>query len=518
MKKILFLLLVIPLLAIPRFWQLGSLPSILNRDEAALAYNGYLLSSVGQDEWGRPWPVSLESFGDFKLIGYSAVLAALFKIVPLNDFWVRIPSALSGIGLLVVGYWFARTLKLRNQAAVFLAAMLAIAPVFIFYSRIAFEANVALLFFVLSLTTLLSDVLRPTLLKKLVILAAYAAAVFTYNSPLLLGILLLPIIIFVHGYKYWRKWTPVFSGWLLLTLLALALLQPVFEQKQNITLFSDEQASLAFNEYRSALPTGLQKVLGNKVIFFAPEVVANAVRAFSPRFLITEGGSHPWHSVPDWGHIYWWQYLLALIGVVLAVATILKQRIDWSQPWKSHQGRMFVLLLLLGISLLPSSITTDAPHTTRSLFFFFLLITSAGVAYESISKRVGKHFWLLISVLGLLSLFRYSQNYFVEYKSDQLMFQPGFEQAMIQVKQEFPDAEVAVVDGGGYQYILAAWYAQLSPSEYFSSVVRQAPNQIGFRYGQQAGRFHFIAQAADRTAEETVLVEWNGSGWEITKF
>ncbi|KKU82941.1 MAG: hypothetical protein UY10_C0019G0001, partial [Microgenomates group bacterium GW2011_GWA2_47_8] len=74
MKTTFFLLVCFLVLAIPRIWQLGILPLALNRDEAALAYNAVLLAETGKDEWGRSWPLALQSFGDFKLIGYPAVL------------------------------------------------------------------------------------------------------------------------------------------------------------------------------------------------------------------------------------------------------------------------------------------------------------------------------------------------------------------------------------------------------------------------------------------------------------
>ena len=77
-KKILLLSLIVLLGAALRLFQLGSIPAILNRDEAALAYNGYLLSQTGKDEWGKIWPPTLESFGDYKLPGYPLILAILF--------------------------------------------------------------------------------------------------------------------------------------------------------------------------------------------------------------------------------------------------------------------------------------------------------------------------------------------------------------------------------------------------------------------------------------------------------
>ncbi|NCN24327.1 MAG: hypothetical protein GW945_02465, partial [Candidatus Pacebacteria bacterium] len=215
------------------------------------------------------------------------------------------------------------------------------------------------------------------------------------------------------------------------------------------------------------------------------------------------------------------------LGLASAAKIIIGNKKDWNfrswknlleRPLKSERGRSLVLFLLLGLSLVPSSITTDAPHATRSLLFFFLLLTFAALAFEKTLKIMGKPTWIILFVLMIVSTIRFSKSYFVEYKNDQLMFQPGFSQVIDEIKQNNPNEKVAIVDGGGYQYILTTWYAHLTPEEYFSTVVRQAPNQIGFRYGQQVGQFHFIAQEADRSPEETILVKWTGAEWAKVKF
>src|SRR5258708_7256406 len=79
-----------------RFWQLGSIPVILNRDEAALAYNAFLLKETGKDEWSKTWPLTLQSFGDYKLIGYPLLTIGSFFLLGYTDFAVKFPSAFFG--------------------------------------------------------------------------------------------------------------------------------------------------------------------------------------------------------------------------------------------------------------------------------------------------------------------------------------------------------------------------------------------------------------------------------------
>src|SRR3990167_7675428 len=72
-------------------------PVHLTSDEAALGYNAYSILKTGRDEHGVLLSIIFESFGDWKpgLYIYTAIPSiALFG---LNEFAVRLPSALAGV-------------------------------------------------------------------------------------------------------------------------------------------------------------------------------------------------------------------------------------------------------------------------------------------------------------------------------------------------------------------------------------------------------------------------------------
>jgi len=46
-------------------------PPGLNWDEASVGYNAYTLSQTGRDEFGKPWPIYMEAFGEYKIGLYS---------------------------------------------------------------------------------------------------------------------------------------------------------------------------------------------------------------------------------------------------------------------------------------------------------------------------------------------------------------------------------------------------------------------------------------------------------------
>jgi hypothetical protein len=94
---------------------------------------------------------------------------------------------------------------------------------------------------------------------------------------------------------------------------------------------------------------------------------------------------------------------------------------------------------------------------------------------------------------------------------------PGFD-SMIQLieKQNPQKTAVAIVDPSGYQYILTAWYLKIPAEQYFATNIRQLPDKIGFRYGQQVTHYHFIAKSGDRVPSEKILLEWRINGWRLS--
>jgi hypothetical protein len=528
-----------------RLYNVNQLPQILNRDEAALAYNAILLQKTGTDEWGKFWPLALESFGDYKLPGYVWALVILFKYLPEQDWVVRLPAIIAGSSLIPITYFIAQNWKLKNEQKWFATVSAAVTPVFFFYSRIAFEALLAL-----SLWTLLFGLIlwKPT--KKylaivgdiLVILLALLAS-FTYNTPFLLLPFLIVVIPLIRGVKNWKRWTGLCASLLVVFASAAFVLLPLTSQKSGITLFSDETTLTEFISYRESLSPVPQIVLGSKYSYLGGIMLKNFAASFAPNFMVFKGGIHPWHSLPNAGNLLLISYLLGLLGLgsILIELGKLSKSFLKKKNLKAFlnilESRQFILLFLVVSSLAPSVITVDAPHTTRSLAFLFwwMFVSVEGLVklsellkgvVSSLKKTSRKKkrvapLLLAISMLLLLAEFGFfTYKYFVSYPKNQpAALQVGFDKILLEVEENYPDKEIAVVDGGGYLYIVAAWYLHLSPDEFFSSIVKQQPDQIGFRYGEKVARYHFIADPTDRKKTgETVLLNWDENTWSIESF
>src|SRR5476651_2143259 len=100
-----WLIAILLLAALLRFWQLGSVPASPDWDEAALGYNAYSILKTGRDEYGTWFPVSLRSFDDYKPPLYVYLTIPSVAIFGLNVWSTRLPAVIAGL-LAVAGTYF----------------------------------------------------------------------------------------------------------------------------------------------------------------------------------------------------------------------------------------------------------------------------------------------------------------------------------------------------------------------------------------------------------------------------
>lgn len=390
MNRVWWLLIAILILAAGlRLYRLGELPMVLNRDEAALAYNAKLLLLTGQDEWGRSWPLSLESFGDYKLPGYVFVLVGFMQWFGQDEWVVRLPAALAGIWLVVMAYLLARQLRWKMSEAVMVAGLVAVTPVFIFFSRMAWEATLGTAWLV---TALYLWWVAPQFPRRVKLIDSFAGmcllfAVFTYNIPFIVLPGLVPLLILQRGWKKTTTWWWPLAWMVGILILAGWTFIPLTTQKSGITLFSDPTVYAEWILFRSQLSGVGLSLLGSRYLYLATRMIQNTVATFSPHFLTQVGGTHPWHQVPGTAHLYWVVYGFGLLGIVNLVKQLVRlyHQKKWS-IWQETIGWWYIL----GLSLLPAIITVDAPHATRSLWFFFIWMFLAVQGWRELALMTQK--------------------------------------------------------------------------------------------------------------------------------
>ncbi|MBI3342280.1 phospholipid carrier-dependent glycosyltransferase, partial [Candidatus Curtissbacteria bacterium] len=117
-----YLLIVVLLGAVLRFYQLGSNPPGLNWDEAAIGYNAFSILHTGRDEYGKLLPLAFRSFDDYKPPLYIYLTVPSVFAFGLTNLAVRFPSVLFGVLTVPFTYLLVSTM-LKNKKIALLSSL-----------------------------------------------------------------------------------------------------------------------------------------------------------------------------------------------------------------------------------------------------------------------------------------------------------------------------------------------------------------------------------------------------------
>jgi 4-amino-4-deoxy-L-arabinose transferase-like glycosyltransferase len=477
-----------------RFWNFGGIPSALNRDEAALGYNAFTIARYGIDEWGYQYPLVFRSFGDYKLPGYIYFLVPLIRILGVSEWVIRLPSLAAGLVLIYLIYRITEKLSHNHQAALLAATVLALSPWAIFYSRMAYEAHVGLMWLVLTLFFMF----KPWSLKRLMAMGiTFSLAVLTYNTPLLLA----PVIVIFCLSLPWYSLKQKIAISLLIGVIALAgfgLFRPLTAQKQNITIFSDPTIYAQIQKGFAGSRTIIQKAAKHRLTQWTEFMAYRYWRSLGPQFLVFIGGAHPWHSLPGSGHFYLSTYFLWICGIILILLKKIK-------PWRNYLS----YLLLFGLAWLPAVITVDAPHATRSLLAFFLIILLAVVPAIKWPKMM-PYILLLLTIESLFYAYRYFYIFPQQTRAD---WPSGWKMTLEQTPKLAPNQTVAITSQNGSRadilsdqaYIFVALYRQLPPWVKILSFADTPKDAAGLVRVEAIGDYRFINDPRDVPANGLII-------------
>ena len=469
------ILAIIIAAALVRFVGLDKLPSALNRDEAAIGWNAYSLLQTGKDEHGVSFPLNFKSIGDYKMPGYIYATILPVKLFGLNDFSIRFWSAVAGVAIVAAVYLITGSLLA--------ATLMAFNPWAIFYSRIGFEANLALALFLVGLWLLIKKrwggylfwlLSGLTYSSSLIFIPLFFAAALIWLKPKII-----PSILFIaaFGFMFVSLWT-------------------VSAQKANVTVFSDPATIDYYNQTRTTVYERsplLARTWWNKYVFFARKIVVNYFAGFSPQFLLTRGGGHPWQQIPNMGYFYLAEILLAVMGLVYLFKT--------KHPW------LWWLLAWLLLAPLASAITIDAPHATRSLYSLpvVLILASFGLPKKKMWQGI------LLS-LYLINFVYFGYQYLVNYPRFYRQNLPvGLEEAIKFVQSKNIDGNIYLTGIHDSSYLYPLVYTGFDPAVFQEKSLWTQPDTAGLTHAYQFGQFTVIDDLADAVNPKALIVKTPGS-------
>lgn len=386
LKSNLILAIIILLAAFLRFYQLGANPPSLDWDETAHGYNAYSILKTGRDEYGYKFPLSFRSFDDYKPPIYTYLVVPSVAVFGLNDFAVRLPSAILGVLAVLFTYLMVKELfrftpgvmsRFRPEntpgvgpsapgaIALLAAFFLAISPWHLQFSRVAFETNSATFWSVLGTWVFLKGIQNQRAKLTLWMSAAalaFGANLFMYhNARVFIPIYsLVLLLLFRKKLLDAKKYLIVPAA---ITLVFVVLLIPIITsisgqlRYKGTTIFADVSPQyraaelIARDEEQGQLAIG--RILHNRRFVYIPQLFDNYLSHLKPTYLFFTADMDR-HHVPEIGLLYLWDLPFILAGIYF----LARKNFDF-------KSKIIVFWWFL-IAPIASSVTWGVPHALRS--------------------------------------------------------------------------------------------------------------------------------------------------------
>jgi len=524
--KIIFLLAIVVVAAVLRLWQLGQVPNSLDWDEVSLGYNAYSIMRTGKDEYGKSFPIVLESFGDYKPALYTYLIIPFLPIFGLTPVAVRLPSALFGIlavlftyllvkelfkndigspirsGMTTESLGMAKETKIIEILALLAALLLAISPWSIQFSRVAFESNVGVALNLAGVVFFLKGLKKPVWFSLSAVF--FALSLYVYQSEKVFVPLLLLILVGIH----WKKFFSCFQcttktidrdqgsgirnqGFIIFAvaifiLIALPMTWYTFVNKNGLAraegvsflsntsqLLQQQHIFIQADRQRGDI-VGL--LLDNHYVVYAKKIVQNYLSHYDLNWWFITGDLINRHHAPEMGLLY-----LADVPFLFAGFYFL----FFSNVFTSDKRIKLFLLFWFLAAPVPASITNDVPHAVRTENFLpmFQLFTSLGIVgtFLFLQKNPGLRiraqgitygFYILFFLFYVFNFLYYLNQYFIQtnyfYAKDWIY---GYQQLIDYLKPLQSQYNRIIVSDKDYlsqSYIFFLFYTKYSPQKYLA--------------------------------------------------
>ena len=462
-------------------------------DEAAHGYTAFSLLETGKDEWGISWPINPRSVGDYKPPLYAYLTILPIKLFGLNEFAVRLPSALGGVFSVVLVYFLIIELFKSGLLAILSSLFLAISPWHISLTRGAFEMSLACFLVPLGLLFFFKGEKNKNflILSSLVFgLSLFASHSLRYYVPFVL------ITLFLFKRKK-------FIGNLKDYLLPLAILLLLFflnfyavftggkTRVADIGIFSptDKWQVVSDRQYEArilGMPSFAERIFNNKLVYVLCQFYKNYLGYFSFDFLFTKGPSEATYGmIPGRGVLYLFELPLLIVAI-------------W-QIFQKKDKKMFLILILLLWAPIPAAMAKGERAGGRAgTMLPFLPIISAYGGIElwrwTKKKFQDKSFYFLgfYCLLILLSLAFFLEDYFYhspKYNAPAMAY--GWKEAMEYIKENEDKYEHIVISRRFSEpQVAIAFYKPWDPADF----QRQAKDwlkyeKMGFGFVDQLSQY-----------------------------
>lgn len=467
-KSNFWIILILFLALFIRTYKLADYPEAVDEDEMSMGYISYSLMTSGTDEYGNKFPIYFKSVDDYKYGLYSYLSIPAISLFGLNDFSVRLTSAVFGALSVLIIYLVIVELLANKTAANLTAFVLALNPLHIHFSRVAYS-NITGAFLTMLSVLFLIKFLKSYKIKLLIpMIITFVMAIYTYQSYRLilpLSLLLISVIYLFGKTKSIKDFVlnkkrigiVLFVNLFLILITLFSFISKESRARtQDIgTLSNLPKLIESFSEDNIAGSKLITtRIFHNKYLETSKGVIGRYLSYFDPKFLFLETDSSATrHGTPDMGVLFLIELPLFLIGLYFI--------------FKSSQTNLLIPLILMFTAAIPASLVLDGRSTTRSIFLVYGLSMVVGLGIYQLLKII--NYKIVFPVLIFLYLISFTYFYH-QYTVHKVYHHPWnsdvglSEMVDLVLNKHFDNYEKVVVSKG--HYISFLFYTQ-TPAKNF---------------------------------------------------
>ena len=425
-----------------RFVKLETINHGFYVDEATIGYNAYSILKTGKDEYGKLFPFLFRSFGDYKMPVYIYFSVIPIAILGLNPFSVRFISALSGSLTIICIFLLMREMfgMKRKWLPVIGALVFALSPWSVFFSRGAFESNLALFFLTFGIYLFIKGFKNNSFLL-VVSLIILAFSTYTYHAERLIIFLFFLLFFVLFKRETVSRWNrirlPMIIGFFVFFLLEIpqliGCLYPAGQVRFK-TLSLLQQDFLLKNVW---------------------EVFSQYAAYFSPRNLFFNPDSDLQRSLPELSVFYPWMVIPYFFGLWHLIR------------YHNDFGEKLTIVLLL-ISPVAASLTGDPFSSLRSqpLLLPMTMVISLGLYYliSLVKNKILKIMGILLIVFFSLVSF-YRSNFILLPRERFSVWKYGFSE-LTENLTRYKNEKILIDDPEGTSYVELLFFLKYNPEDY----------------------------------------------------
>lgn len=513
--NIILIVLIITLGMILRLYRLDSVPPGLTWDEAALGYNAFSILKTGKDEYGNFLPLTLKSFGDYKPALYAYIDIPFVLILGLNEWAVRLPSVIAGIGFIILCYLIIKKVFKDESLSLAAAFFAAISPLSIQFSRAAWESNIAVSLNLLGLYLFLKALEKP----KYYIFSAiiFSISLICYQGSKVF----VPLLVFGLAILFWKEFKRskfLVTGALIMAISVVLVYFSTFFlgnsdrlAAQNFFAYprTQQEINLIAKEDGVSPQSPEFQILHGEWFAYTRGLVERYLTYFSPNILFVKGDYSHRHSVPGLGVLNYYALFFIPFGIYLL--------------WRKRERNRWVIIYWLFIASIPAVLSRDLISMVRALnlmfpfaileAFGFIFLVQKSASLLHISRKITAGFFLLLVTANFIY---YLDFYFIHMpKEYSLDWMYGYKEIINQLPDTSKYNKVIFTDKYGQPYIYYLFYKQYPPEKYQPQAnLEQTSVDVGTVRKIDNFEFRPIDWTVDRGLENTLLI---GTSFEIPR-